>query len=351
MISNATNLNEKTVISSTNNSVFVGGLKASFKEPTIRDYFKKFGEIDSIDLKMSNKQQNVNRGFCVVKFKLDKTAERVLEVKDHFIKKRLVTCRPYLRGQKLKESKSKKDGRKIYISGLSRHTTNDDIHEAFQVFGKVEAGYTLKDGETGFSKGFGFVTFEEDGVAQEVLKMEKDIFIKGMKVSVAPFISQKKSEEDEKSPKNGISKDGEIHTPHINTNVNNYSVPKPVNIINLNPLNNCFLLNNLTNGFSSFNRNGMNQDTTNTAPVNLGNLTNGISQIKTGAIEMKRKECAEVCMPQGSDKKVSSEDLSIHQMLPTKIQYHKMMSKIVSKAWHDIDVQNLKLRVRNGNGF
>lgn len=73
---------------------------------------------------------------------------------------RLVTCREYLKGEKLQEGKKSKNERKIYINGLPPKAVNEDIQKAFARFGKVESGYTLKEQPSGLSKGFGFVTFE-----------------------------------------------------------------------------------------------------------------------------------------------------------------------------------------------
>lgn len=183
-----------------NACVFVGGLKATFTEEVISKFFGTFGEVASIELKKKKNMKNINRGFCVVTFADKKVAERVIKIKDHFIKRRLVTCRKYLRGDQLKESKEKKNERKIYISGLAPKTTNEDITNFFAKFGKVESGYTLKNEESGFSKGFGFVTFEDEEVAKEVLSKPKGLQINGSRIKIARFNYSKNEEEPQVVP-------------------------------------------------------------------------------------------------------------------------------------------------------
>lgn len=131
----------------------------------------------------------MNRGFCLIKFIKVKSARRVIEIKNHTLMGRLVTCREYLKGEQLKEGKKSKNDKKIYISGLPTNTTNIDIIKAFSFFGEVESGYTLKETSTGLSKGFGFVTFESKTSVDKALKSVSKIRIFGKVIDVAPFAS------------------------------------------------------------------------------------------------------------------------------------------------------------------
>jgi RNA recognition motif-containing protein len=45
----------------------------------------------------------------------------------------------------------------IYVGSLSYEVTEEDLREAFEVFGEVETVKVIKDNYTGRSKGFGFV--------------------------------------------------------------------------------------------------------------------------------------------------------------------------------------------------
>lgn len=172
---------------SSQNVVFVGGVKACFTQQEIGNYFSQFGEIISIKMKKSRKKKNMNRGFCLIKFEKAKSARRVIEVKNHTLMGRLVTCREYLKGEKLKEGKKNKNDKKIYINGLPGNASNIDIIKAFSVFGEVESGYTLKEQFTGLSKGFGFVTFEKKESVDIALNSTLRVTIFNNKIEVAPF--------------------------------------------------------------------------------------------------------------------------------------------------------------------
>ena len=182
------------------NIVFVGGIKACFSSQEINDYFCRFGEVCFVKLKRNRAQKKMNRGFCLVKFRCPEAAQRAINLKNHTIKDRVVTCREYLKGDQLKEGKLSKDCKKIYISNLPCNTTNDDIVKAFSVFGPVEVGYTLKCDDGVKSKGFGFVTFLSPESMKEALKSDVAIYILGKIVEIAPFISQDSKQKDPALP-------------------------------------------------------------------------------------------------------------------------------------------------------
>jgi len=51
---------------------------------------------------------------------------------------------------------------KVFVGGLPFATTDDELREAFAAHGAVASATVVRDRETGRSKGFGFVEFEND---------------------------------------------------------------------------------------------------------------------------------------------------------------------------------------------
>lgn len=49
---------------------------------------------------------------------------------------------------------------RLFVGGLSRETTADDLRAAFSEFGPVSDAVIVTDRDTGSSRGFGFVTME-----------------------------------------------------------------------------------------------------------------------------------------------------------------------------------------------
>ncbi|MFN3202720.1 MAG: RNA recognition motif domain-containing protein [Bradymonadia bacterium] len=56
-------------------------------------------------------------------------------------------------------------GNKLFVGGLAWATSDESLREAFEQFGEVADAKVITDRETGRSRGFGFVTFAEGGIA------------------------------------------------------------------------------------------------------------------------------------------------------------------------------------------
>ena len=72
----------------------------------------------------------------------------------------------------------------IYVGNLSYEVTEEDLKEAFKVFGEVETVKVLKDYDTGRSKGFGFVEMSNNADAQSAINGLKNKELKGRTLKV-----------------------------------------------------------------------------------------------------------------------------------------------------------------------
>jgi len=60
-------------------------------------------------------------------------------------------------------------GNKLFVGSLSWGTRDEALREAFETFGAVVEAKVITDRDTGRSRGFGFVTFEEEDAAQAAM--------------------------------------------------------------------------------------------------------------------------------------------------------------------------------------
>ena len=58
----------------------------------------------------------------------------------------------------------------IYVGNLSHEVTEEDLKEAFEVFGEVDTVKVIKDRYSGQSKGFGFVEMPAKAEAQSAIE-------------------------------------------------------------------------------------------------------------------------------------------------------------------------------------
>ena len=58
---------------------------------------------------------------------------------------------------------------KLFVGGLSWDTRDEGLRDAFAVHGSVTEAKVITDRETGRSRGFGFVTFDQSDDAQRAM--------------------------------------------------------------------------------------------------------------------------------------------------------------------------------------
>ena len=59
--------------------------------------------------------------------------------------------------------------KKLYVGNLPYSVADSDLQEAFGQYGTLLSASVIMDRETGRSKGFGFVEFDDDGAAEEAM--------------------------------------------------------------------------------------------------------------------------------------------------------------------------------------
>lgn len=73
---------------------------------------------------------------------------------------------------------------KLFVGGLPFSTTDDELAEAFAVHGKVASAKVITDRDTGRSKGFGFVEFENDDEGKAAEKAMNNSDMGGRSITV-----------------------------------------------------------------------------------------------------------------------------------------------------------------------
>ncbi len=74
--------------------------------------------------------------------------------------------------------------KKLFIGGLSWDTTNDGLRTAFAKFGEISEATVVTDRESGRSRGFGFVTFEDAGAADSAIQAMNGTMLDGRSLNV-----------------------------------------------------------------------------------------------------------------------------------------------------------------------
>ena len=59
--------------------------------------------------------------------------------------------------------------KKLFVGSLSWDTNDEGLRNAFAEYGEIEEAVVISDRDTGRSRGFGFVTFEDDEAADKAI--------------------------------------------------------------------------------------------------------------------------------------------------------------------------------------
>ncbi|XP_060176845.1 organelle RRM domain-containing protein 2, mitochondrial [Lycium barbarum] len=75
---------------------------------------------------------------------------------------------------------------KLFVSGLSRYTSDENLKKAFEPFGSLTEAKVITDRATGRSKGFGFVSYETIEDADKAREGMNAKFLDGWVIFVDP---------------------------------------------------------------------------------------------------------------------------------------------------------------------
>merc|ERR1719460_2111516 len=88
---------------------------------------------------------------------------------------------------------------KVFVGGLSRETTTDGLRLYFERFGDISDCVVMKDRSTGAPRGFGFVTYSSQMVADRVVHHRH--VIDGKEVEAKPAVPR----DSEMLPRPGVA--------------------------------------------------------------------------------------------------------------------------------------------------
>lgn len=160
--------------------IFIGGLSKETTSANFTKYFSKYGEItDSVIMK--DRATGNPRGFGFVTYADPSVVDKVIKDK-HVIDGKMVEIKRTIpRGSAATKGPKTK---KIFVGGIPTSITEDEFKDYFSKFGKVVEHQIMQDHGTGRSRGFGFVTFDNEQVVEEILARGKMCELGGKQVEI-----------------------------------------------------------------------------------------------------------------------------------------------------------------------
>ncbi|XP_065211008.1 RNA-binding protein 34-like [Planococcus citri] len=164
-------------------TIFIGNLSTNFNGKNLQKLFSKFGEIETfrirgaipecdkiskkvaVNKKMFNKDQQCLVAYVV--FKNAQDAQNALNLNGQIFEER------HLRVT-LPSEKTFDKNKGIFIGNLRFRITEEEIWDFFKDCGEISSVRVIRDKETGFCKGFGYVNFKTEDSVEFALKLDEE---------------------------------------------------------------------------------------------------------------------------------------------------------------------------------
>ncbi|RPD70353.1 RNA-binding domain-containing protein [Lentinus tigrinus ALCF2SS1-7] len=131
--------------------MFIGGLNWDTTDESLKKYFSQFGKVEACTIMRDAAGRS--RCFAFLTFE-DPASVNAVMVREHFLDGKIIDPKRAIPRQEHQRAT------KLFIGGLPGSVTSESMREFFSQFGKVVDATVMLDRETGRSKGFGFVSFE-----------------------------------------------------------------------------------------------------------------------------------------------------------------------------------------------
>lgn len=177
------------------NCVFIGGLPAGVEEKSVRDYFKKFGEIRSVTLNKTKqetreggltqvmKEKNTNfdqipnnhRGCGFVEFASNYSVRAATQTREHYLLGAKIDCRVAMTNNERKNYQKSimKERRKVFIGKLPPGVTRETLYDYFVQFSDIEEITLIFKPDKSF--GISFILFRKPFVGDQLLNRSFEI--------------------------------------------------------------------------------------------------------------------------------------------------------------------------------
>ena len=159
--------------------LFLGGLNYDTTEDGLKGFFGQYGTlVDVVVMRFPDTKRS--RGFGFITFSTAAEAEACFESRPHMIDNqecdtKWATPREEMGSGGGKGASGGGGGgasaeamRKIFVGGLNYSTTDEGMKEYFERFGEIKDCVVMKFRDTKRSRGFGFVTFTDASVVDDV---------------------------------------------------------------------------------------------------------------------------------------------------------------------------------------
>nr|ADK78240.1 heterogeneous nuclear ribonucleoprotein A2 [Schmidtea mediterranea] len=173
--------------------LFIGGLTPQTDEIRLRKYYEQWGELVDFVVMKDNKTGR-SRGFGFVTYRDPEMVDEAQNNRPHEVDGKIVEAKRAMPREDSNTPESHMTVNKLFVGGLKKDVTTEHLRHYFTSYGTITDCEIVTWKDSGESRGFGFVTFDDyDPVDKAILY--KPHQIGSSRVDVKKALSKDEMEE------------------------------------------------------------------------------------------------------------------------------------------------------------
>lgn len=160
-------------------TIYVGNIDQKVSEEILWELFTQCGPVINVHLP-KDKISNDHQGFAFVEFRSEEDADYAIKIM-HMVK---LYGKPLKVNRATQDKRTQEIGANLFVGNLADEVDEKKLKDIFSSFGVVLSTKIMRDPESGISKHYGFVSFDNFDSSDEAITKMNGQYLSGKPIEV-----------------------------------------------------------------------------------------------------------------------------------------------------------------------
>mgnify|MGYP001771691570 CR=1 FL=1 len=160
-------------------TIYVGNIDQKVSEEILWELFTQCGPVINVHLP-KDKISNDHQGFAFVEFRSEEDADYAIKIM-HMVK---LYGKPLKVNRATQDKRTQEIGANLFVGNLAEEVDEKKLKDIFSSFGVVLSTKIMRDPESGISKHYGFVSFDNFDSSDEAITKMNGQYLSGKPIEV-----------------------------------------------------------------------------------------------------------------------------------------------------------------------